>query len=73
MNSVIAWSATGGLVLGAIADALLIGVAVAISAIVPMPTRFGSRVWLIAAAGILVLIPVVGAALGFFEGRLKQT
>ena len=74
MTAVVAWSTAGGLLLGAIADALLVGVAVCVLALSPaVQARLGNRFGLTVVALVLVLIPVVSATLGYFEGRLKTT
>jgi len=67
--SVIWWSATSGAVLGVFIDAILLGVALLFSSVVPV--REYPR-WLLA-AGVATLAGVLVAmtALGYFEGRLK--
>jgi hypothetical protein len=67
--SVIWWSAASGAVLGVFIDAILLGVALLFSSLLPM--REYPR-WLLA-VGWLVLAGVMLAmtTLGYFEGRLK--
>jgi hypothetical protein len=67
--SVIWWSAASGAVLGMFIDAILLGVALLFSTLLPM--REYPR-WLLA-VGWLALVGVMLAMtmLGYFEGRLK--
>ena len=67
--SVIWWSAMSGAILGVFIDAILLGVALLFSSVVPV--REYPR-WLLA-AGIVMLVGVLLAmtVLGYFEGRLK--
>jgi hypothetical protein len=67
--SVIWWSATSGAILGVFIDAILLGVALLFSSVVPV--REYPR-WLLA-AGVVALAAVLLAmtVLGFLEGRLK--
>ncbi len=67
--SVIWWSATSGAILGIFIDAILLGVALLFSTVVPV--RDYPR-WLLA-AGVAALAGVLLAMtlLGYFEGRLK--
>jgi hypothetical protein len=66
---VIWWSATSGAILGMFIDAILLGVALLFSSVVPV--REYPR-WLLA-AGVVALAAVLLAmtVLGYFEGRLK--
>jgi hypothetical protein len=67
--TVIWWSAASGAVLGVFIDAILMGVALLFSSV--LPVREYPR-WLLA-AGLVALVSVmlVMTALGYFEGRLK--
>lgn len=67
--SVIWWSVMSGAILGVFIDAILLGVALLFSSVVPV--REYPR-WLLA-AGVLMLVGVLLAmtVLGYFEGRLK--
>ena len=74
MSAIVLWSAAGGLLLGAIADALLVGAAVCFGAFAPAVVgRLGTRVGLSIGLALLLLIPVISATLGFLEGKLKTT
>jgi len=67
--TVIWWSAVSGAVLGVFIDAILVGVALLFSALVPArdyPRWLLSLAW-IALAGVLLGMTV----LGYLEGRLK--
>jgi hypothetical protein len=67
--TVIWWSAASGAVLGVFIDAILIGVALLFSSV--LPAREYPR-WLLAAGWVaLVCVMLVMTALGYFEGRLK--
>lgn len=69
-TSIILWSAFSGAVLGAMADAALVGVVVILGALFPI-FRIEQR-WAVVAAGVvLVAIPAALIVLGFLEGRLK--
>lgn len=70
--SILLWSAGSGLLLGLFIDALLIGVWVVTTAIVPgLAARLSHRWVMIAAAVGLAVIPMIGAVLGYLEGRMK--
>ena len=67
--SVIWWSAASGAVLGVFIDAILIGVALLFSSV--LPVREYPR-WLLAAGWVaLVSVMLAMTVLGYFEGRLK--
>jgi len=67
--TVIWWSAASGAVLGIFVDAILIGVALLFSSV--LPVREYPR-WLLAAGWfILAGVMLVMTVLGYFEGRLK--
>ena len=67
--SVIWWSAMSGAILGVFIDAILLGVALLFSSVVPMREY---PKWLLG-AGVVMLAGVLLAmtVLGYFEGRLK--
>jgi hypothetical protein len=70
--SILVWSAVSGVILGLFIDATLVGVALLLSTVVPsVSARLHGRWVTMTAAGLLVVIPVVFAALGFLEGQLK--
>jgi hypothetical protein len=67
--SVIWWSAASGAVLGVFIDAILIGVALLFSSV--LPVREYPR-WLLAVGGLaLAAVMLAMTVLGYFEGRLK--
>ena len=67
--SVIWWSAASGAILGVFIDAILLGVALLFSSVVPV--REYPR-WLLAAGGAaLAGVIVAMTLLGYLEGRLK--
>jgi hypothetical protein len=71
-TSILVWSTISGIILGLFVDATLIGVALLFGAIAPaVTTRLQQRWIVLAAAGLLAIIPIVLAVLGFLEGRLK--
>jgi hypothetical protein len=70
--TILGWSALSGLVLGLMAGltafaVLVLGGELA-AAVMP---RMGTRARVIAAFITLVVVPIVGATLGWLEGRLK--
>lgn len=70
--SILMWSAGGGVVLGLILDALLIGLWMVASSLMPSiaPRNF-PRWAAIVAVVALAAIPAAGLVLGYLEGRLK--
>ena len=70
--SILVWSAVSGVILGLFVDATLIGVALLLSTVVPgLSARLQIRWVTMWVAGLLIVIPVVLATLGFLEGQLK--
>jgi hypothetical protein len=70
--SILLWSTASGLILGLFADATLVGVALLLSAVIPgLTPRFHARWFIISAAVVLGLIPLVLGVLGYLEGELK--
>ena len=70
--SILLWSTVSGAILGLFIDATLIGVALLLGTVLPaVSTRLHSRRLAICAAGILAVIPLALAVLGFLEGELK--
>lgn len=70
--SILLWSTASGVILGLFIDATLIGVALLLGTILPaVSTRLHHRWLVLSAAGVLAVIPVVLAVLGFLEGELK--
>ena len=71
-TSIVAWSAVSGLVLGLIGGILLFAALVAAGELLPsIVPRLGGRARIVAVLFSFVLLPLVGAALGWMEGRLK--
>ena len=71
-TSIVAWSAVSGLVLGLIGGILLFATLVAGGELLPsIVPRLGGRARIVAVLFSFVLLPLVGAALGWMEGRLK--
>jgi integral membrane sensor domain MASE1 len=70
--SILLWSTVSGAILGLFIDATLIGVALLLGTVLPgVSTRLHYRWLSIGAAGILAVIPLALAVLGFLEGELK--
>jgi hypothetical protein len=73
-TSILVWSGFSGAVLGIFVDAILIGIALLASAVVPgVYARFSQRWVSVAAIAILAAIPAAAAVLGILEGRLKAS
>jgi hypothetical protein len=71
-TTILVWSAISGLVLGLLAGILLFAVLVLGGELLPsIVPRLGGRARLVAILLSFVLLPFVGAALGWMEGRLK--
>ena len=71
-TSIVAWSAVSGLVLGLIGGILLFAALVAAGELLPsIVPRLGGRARIVTVLFSFVLLPLVGAALGWMEGRLK--
>jgi hypothetical protein len=74
--SVIAWSTGAGLLLGVFIDAMLVGVWLVVSSVLPSVASVRAtwpRITVAIFALLLAAIPLVAALLGFFEGRLKAS
>ena len=70
--TILGWSAVSGLVLGLLAGVLVFGVIIIVGEMAPsLLDRLGTRTRGIAAIITLVVLPLVGATLGWLEGRLK--
>jgi hypothetical protein len=72
-TSIVLWSTLSGAILGLFADALLAGVALVVSSLMPAGTaaRLQSRGLTMAAVMILAAVPIVLSVLGYLEGELK--
>ena len=69
---ILAWSTTGGAIVGLILGALAFGILLILASVLPAPVgRAFERVRLVVALVLLAGGPLVGAVLGFLEGRLK--
>jgi hypothetical protein len=71
--SILLWSALSGVVMGIVADALLVGLVLLVSFVAPATVdRLMHARWAVAiAAIILTLVLIAGAVLGYLEGELK--
>jgi hypothetical protein len=71
-TTIVAWSAVSGLVLGLMGGILLFAALVVGGELLPsIVPRLGGRARIVAVLFSFVLLPLVGAALGWMEGRLK--
>jgi hypothetical protein len=71
-TSILLWSTASGAILGVFLDATLMGVALLLSAVVPVVSMRLHQRWLTTLAMVvLIAIPVVLAILGYLEGELK--
>jgi len=71
--SILLWSTASGIILGLFIDATLIAVSLLLGAALPaISTRLHHRWFSVAAAIVLVTVPVAFAILGFLEGQLKS-
>lgn len=70
--SVLLWSTLSGVLLGFLADALLVGVWTIVSALLHgWSPRLGGRAIGMVAGLVLTLPPLIGGILGYLEGQLK--
>lgn len=70
--TVLAWSAVSGLVVGVLAGALLFGVLAVGAALLPATlARHADRLRAAALILCFVVLPALGAVLGYLEGRVK--
>ena len=70
--TVLAWSAISGLVVGALAGAALFGVLAVGAAFLPVSAaRLADRLRGPALVLCFLVLPALGAVLGYLEGRLK--
>jgi hypothetical protein len=66
------WSAVSGLVMGAIAGVGLLALITLVVYVVPgIPERFIERLRVPVIVGLLVVVPLLAALLGYLEGRAK--
>jgi hypothetical protein len=71
-QSILLWSAFSGVVIGAIAGVLVVGVgAIALALLPPSVPRPSGRVVSTALVLLFGVLPAIGAWLGYLEGRLK--
>ena len=71
---ILLWSAFSGVLLGLFVDALLLGVWLILSRIIPgASNRAAGRTLVVLGAVVFTLLPVIGAVLGLLEGRLKTS
>ena len=70
--TILTWSAISGLILGVFAGTLLFATLLLGGELVPsVAPRLAGRARVVVAVISFVIIPVVGAVLGWLEGRLK--
>ena len=70
--SILLWSTASGLILGLFIDAILIGMALLLSTLIPsISARVAHRWFAVAATALLAVIPLGLAVLGYLEGKLK--
>lgn len=71
-TSILAWSAASGILLGAFVDVLLAAVVLIAARLLPeVATRWMQRLEPVAWAAALLVLPLIGAVLGYLEGQLK--
>jgi cell division protein FtsX len=71
-TGILLWSALSGALLGLFAALLLLGVGAIVLALLPgAAQRLLARWSTVAVVLLLVVLPAVGALLGWLEGRLK--
>jgi len=71
-TSILAWSAASGIVLGVFADLILAAAVLIAARLLPDgATRWMARVSLPVWGLALVVLPAIGAVLGYLEGQLK--
>jgi hypothetical protein len=71
-TSILAWSVASGVLLGVFADVILAAVVVLAARLLPTGAarwlqRLGPVAWTVA----LIVLPAIGAVLGYLEGQLK--
>ncbi|MEO7086219.1 MAG: hypothetical protein ABI442_09355 [Gemmatimonadaceae bacterium] len=73
-TSIVLWSTASGTILGLFADALLIGVGLLLSPLIPaaVGARLHARWLSIATVVVLASIPAGLSVLGYLEGQLKS-
>lgn len=70
--SILLWSTASGAILGLFVDAMLIGLAVLASAVIPaISSKMHHRWFAVSATAILAIVPLTFAVLGYLEGQLK--
>ena len=70
-TTILGWSAFSGLLLGLLAGLLVFAVIIVAGELAPSVARLGTRARGAVAFVAFVVVPLVGAALGWLEGRLK--
>jgi hypothetical protein len=73
-TSIVLWSTLSGTILGLFADALLVGVALLVSSLIPAGAteRMQSRGFTVVAVILLAAVPLCLSVLGYLEGQLKS-
>ena len=67
----LAWATFSGLVMGLIGGVLVTAALVLVAQLVPLPTRLVDRLRVPVLVLLLVGGPLIGAVLGYLEGRAK--
>jgi hypothetical protein len=70
-TTILGWSAFSGLLLGLMAGLLVFAVIIVAGEFAPTVARLGNRARGVVAFVAFVVVPLVGATLGWLEGRLK--
>ena len=73
--SIVLWSTLSGTILGLFTDALLVGVLLLVSPLIPdgvAARMHSSRGLTVAALIVLAAVPLVLSVLGYLEGELKS-
>ena len=70
--SILGWSTAGGALLGLLAGVVLFAAGVVVAVMLPAPAaRALERMRTVGAVACFVVLPALGALLGYLEGRLK--
>ncbi len=71
-STVLLWSAASGLVVGLLAGVALLALLTLLVNLVPgLSERLAQRLWAPVVVLLLLFVPLVGAVLGYLEGRAK--
>jgi hypothetical protein len=67
----LAWATLSGLAMGLIGGVLLTAALVLVAQVAPLPARLVDRLRVPVLVLLLVGVPLIGAVLGYLEGRAK--